>query len=72
MSFLQKSIGLLLKLRSLRLLRADIQKTDAGIFAPEKIVRVELAHIGKLQQVLRRAVGVRATIDEHDARVAVG
>ena len=70
-SFLQKSIGLLLKLRSLRLLRADVQKTDAGIFAPEKIVRVELAHIGKLQQILRRAFHIRAAVDQKRTFAAV-
>ena len=62
----------MLKLRALVLLGAVAEQADARRRDAEHGAGVVAAHIGKLQQVFRRAVGVRAAVDEHDARIAVG
>ena len=62
----------MLELRALVVLGAVAEQTDTGRRDAEHGAGVVAAHIGKLQQVLRRAVGVRAAVDEHDARIAVG
>ena len=62
----------MLKLRALVVLGAVAEQTDTRRRDAEHGTGIVTAHIGKLQQVLRRAVGVRAAVDEHDARVAVG
>ena len=62
----------MLKLRALVVLGAVAEQTDARRSDAEHGAGIVAAHIGKLQQVLRRAVGVRTAVDEHDARIAVG
>ena len=61
----------MLELRALVILGAVAEQADARRGDAEHGAGIVAAHIGKLQQVLRRAVGVGAAVDEHDARVAV-
>lgn len=61
----------MLKLGALMLLGAVAQQADARRSDTKHGAGIIAAHIGKLQQILRRAVGVGAAVDEHDARVSV-
>ncbi len=53
------------------LLGAVAQQADTRRGDAEHGAGIVAAHIGKLQQILRRAVGVGTAVDEHDARIAV-
>ena len=64
---LQQCESLMLKLAALGVLGTDVQQADARVLAAHKFLGIEAAHIRKLKQIFRRALDVRAAVDEHDA-----
>ena len=68
---LEQRERLVLELGTLVILGAVAQQADARRGDAEHGAGIVTAHIGKLQQVFRRAVGIGAAVDEHDARIAV-
>ena len=69
---LQKRIHRLLQFASLGILRADIEKGDAGILDAKHLFGVIRTHEGKLQEKFRRAVGGRTAVDEDDLFAGFG
>ena len=70
MRLLQQGKGLVLQLAALGVLRADIQQTNPGIGNVHELFGIKTAHEGKLQEILRRTLHIRAAVDEHDAVLA--
>ena len=62
---LQKLMGLTVERVALRIFRAVVQKAHARRLDAERLLRVERAHAAELQQEFRRALGIRARIDEN-------
>ena len=46
------------------ILGADIQQAHPGILDAQGLLRAERAHAAKLQQELRRALGIGAAVDD--------
>ena len=61
----QQGQSLLLQVRALAVLRADVQQAHPGLLHPHEPLGVKAAQIGELQQVLRGAVGVGAAVAEN-------
>ena len=66
---LQKLMGLAVERVALRIFRAVVQKAHARRLDAERLLRVERAHAAELQQEFRRALGIRARIDENGVAV---
>ena len=63
----QENIGVLVQLVALFFLRTVVQQRHAGPLDPERLLRVERAHAAELHQKFRRALRVRARVDQDRA-----
>ncbi|CAN3961792.1 signal peptidase I, partial [Dysosmobacter welbionis] len=63
-SLFQQGVGLMAQGVALLLLRTDVQKAHPGLFDAHDPLGVVAAQVRKLEQVLRRALGVGAAVAE--------
>ena len=68
----QQGQSLLLQVRALAVLRADVQQAHPGALQSQHPAGIEAAQIRKLHQVLRGALGVGPAVDEHSLAAGGG
>ena len=64
---LEQGVGLPLQVHALGLLHADVQQAHLGLGPPQYPLGVVRAHKRELQEILRRALGGGAAVDEYRA-----
>ena len=63
---LEQRVGLAAQRVALGVLGAVVDQADARLFQPRHALHIQAAHKGELQQVFRRALGIRARVHQHD------
>ncbi len=71
MRLLQQRIGVVAKRVALMLLGAVAEQTNTWLLNTVELLHIKAAHVSKLQQVFRRALRVRAAVDEHAGVAAI-